>query len=570
MAKTSAHTRTYASVKAMANLEVHNTRDWTEDHPAPPYLLPAAHHDPRGNVEITRGLTPEMVIREYLETNRFGQKHGKLHHKAKPLRETVVVCEAHHGREDMNRLMDELERQLPFRCMYGHLHRDEGRIDKETGRPVFNYHMHIGHTNLVDGKLVNPGKEGLRKMQDICAEVLDMERGTPVEEVEEKRPHLTPREYRRMAREKERALAAARTQVSAVEDSNRELARELDIRNQEYDGLKETNRVLSDENARLNKSLRVSEEIRAADEQTLDRLKNDPDLDLEPGLDTIEDLSKKLVETNRQLREQIQESGRGTPAIYKRLKEIKMSDQPILYRLQAMSEYVDELLQDTPAPTGPALADEVVAWQAREQADRQQAEEKVRELEKKVLNQDNLVHHGAETARELQEELAKSEQARTDEKTRADRAEARARELEEDLPESGWVPPKVKARKKKSLLGKEEWELTETAVEFRQRTLEAWRLSLDKQRRADRKELEAEKRKVREDAKSKLNLLGAFEDRFKKIWELPLPALQDLAKEIGATITRFLDRLSRPAPERAATRSRSRARDQEHDGWERE
>ena len=294
MAKTSAHTRTYASVAAMANLEVHNTREWTEDHPAPGYLLAEEHQDPRGNIAIRRDLTPEMVIREYLETHPFGQKHGRLHHKAKPLRETVVVCEARHGREDMEKLMTELERQLPFRCMYGYLHRDEGHIDKETGIVKLNWHMHIGHTNLIDGQLVNPGKAGLRKLQDICAEVLGMERGTPVEEREEKRPHLPPKEYRRMARERDRSLAAERTQVKAAQ---------------------ETNKALSAENAELKEAL------------------------------------DHLVETNKALRQRLQDSGQGTPQIYKRLKEIKTSDEPIRDRLEAMTRYVDEILgKETPAP----------------------------------------------------------------------------------------------------------------------------------------------------------------------------------------------------------------------------
>ena len=356
MAKTSAHTRTYASVKAMANLAVHNTREWNEDHPAPWYLLAEEHRDPRGNVEITRDLTTEMVIREYLETNRFGMKHGKLHHKAKPLRETVVVCEARHGREDMEKLMATFERELPFRCMYGYLHRDEGHIDKKTGIVKHNWHMHIGHTNLIDGELVDPGKAGLKKLQDICAEVLDMERGTPAEEREEKRPHLTPREYRRMARERDRSLAAERTQAKVVEETNRELTEQLAIRHREYDGLKNTNQVLSAENVRLKEDLERSNAAREADEQALERLKNDPDLDLGPGLDTAEDLATRLIETNRSLRKRIQESGRGTPQIYKRLKEIKMSDQPIPDRLKAMVEYVDELTQDTPAPADPAEA----------------------------------------------------------------------------------------------------------------------------------------------------------------------------------------------------------------------
>lgn len=347
MAQTSAHTRTYASVKAMANLEIHNTREWTEDHPAPGYLLAEEHWDPRGNVAIRHDLTPEMVIQEYLETNPFGQKHGKLHHKAKPLRETVVVCEARHGREDMEKLMAEFDRRLPFRCMYGYLHRDEGHIDKETGIVKHNWHMHIGHTNLIDGQLVNPGKAGLRKLQDICAEVLGMERGTPVEELEEKRPHLTPREYRRMARERDRSLAAERTQAKAAEETTRELTEQLTMRNREYHGLTDTNRVLSAENVRLCEDLARSNATREADAQALERLKNDLDLDLEPGLDTVEDLATRLVETNRKLQETLKASGRAAQEDYKTLAAIKNSDLPLSQKLVKLAEHVDRVIGGT-------------------------------------------------------------------------------------------------------------------------------------------------------------------------------------------------------------------------------
>ena len=350
MAQTSAHTRTYASVKAMANLEIHNTREWTEDHPAPGYLLAEEHWDPRGNVEIRHDLTPEMVIQEYLETNPFGQKHGKLHHKAKPLRETVVVCEARHGREDMEKLMTEFDRRLPFRCMYGYLHRDEGHIDKETGIVKHNWHMHIGHTNLIDGQLVNPGKAGLRKLQDICAEVLGMERGTPVEEQEEKRPHLPPKEYRRMARERDRSLAAERTQAKAAEETTRELTEQLATRNREYDGLMDTNRVLSAENVRLREDLVRSNATREADAQALERLKNDPNLNLKPGLDTVEDLATHLVETNRKLWEDLKASDRATQENYKTLAAIKKSDLSLSDKLVKMAEHVDRVTGNTRFP----------------------------------------------------------------------------------------------------------------------------------------------------------------------------------------------------------------------------
>ena len=175
--QTSAHTKTYRTAGDLAGNQIHNARAWTDTHRAPGYLLRPEHVDPRGNEHVTLALTPRAVIDEYLATNEFGKKHGRVHHKARPLREAVIVCQESTTKRDMSRLMKVLEKDLGVRTMYGHLHRDEGRIDKKTGKVKRNYHIHFGYTNLVDGELVHMDQKKMQRMQDTCAKVLKMQRG---------------------------------------------------------------------------------------------------------------------------------------------------------------------------------------------------------------------------------------------------------------------------------------------------------------------------------------------------------------------------------------------------------
>ena len=341
MAATSAHTKTYGSAQALAGNLIHNERAWSEDHPAPGYLLAPEHCDARGNQYIKTDLTPDRVIEEYLATNRYGRKHGRVHHKARPLRESVVVCKDTTGRQDVRRLMKSLESGLGIRCMYAHLHRDEGYISKKTGKPVLNYHIHVGYTNLVDGKLVHMDQEKMGRMQDICATALGMERGAPRKET--KRRHLNPSEYRRMAREKDEAVIEVQGQLENEQEARRRVDDECNI-------LDDENRTLRGEKVQLEGQINHMKATREAEVTTLARLKNDPDLDLGEGLDTIEDLATKLVEKNRELRQRLTDSKKGSPAIFHQLKELKTTDLPIPEKILAMTRFVDETVrEDTPA-----------------------------------------------------------------------------------------------------------------------------------------------------------------------------------------------------------------------------
>ena len=215
--------------KAGAGNATHNAREFNDDHPEPDYLLPAKHRFE--NIHITTDLTPAMVRQEYLETTDFGKKHGRLHHKAEPVREAVITCKRSTGAADVRHMMAELEAGLGIRSLYAHVHKDEGHVDEDTGKPKYNYHIHYGYTNLViekddqgqrRGTLTHMNQSRMSKAQDIVARTLGMERGVRYAEREDldKNPRHTSHQAFRaekqaeaQARAEERATADQRVQA---------------------------------------------------------------------------------------------------------------------------------------------------------------------------------------------------------------------------------------------------------------------------------------------------------------------------------------------------------------------
>ena len=296
--QTSAHTRTYRTAGDLAGNQIHNARAWTDTHRAPGYLLRPEHVDPRGNEHVTPALTPRAVIDEYLATNEFGKKHGRVHHKARPLREAVIVCQESTTKRDMSRLMKVLEKDLGVRTMYGHLHRDEGRIDKKTGKVKRNYHIHFGYTNLVDGELVHMDQKKMQRMQDTCAKVLKMQRGDPAAVT--KRKHLEHGAYRVLAIEQEKTQAITAEATTAREQADSATTR----------------------------------------------------------AETAQEEKQDLVKANRELRQRLKDSGQARQEDYQQVKRF-MTDLTMdkIERVKAATAYVDERTGYSPPPKVADLVD---------------------------------------------------------------------------------------------------------------------------------------------------------------------------------------------------------------------
>ena len=107
--------------------EAHNTRAWTDDHPAPTYVTDFAEHaDPRGNLSGGQGLTRDQVRQEYIDHTGYGRRTGKVHNRAVLFREAVINCTAATEKVDVEQLVKRLEKDLNIRSMGWHLHPRRG------------------------------------------------------------------------------------------------------------------------------------------------------------------------------------------------------------------------------------------------------------------------------------------------------------------------------------------------------------------------------------------------------------------------------------------------------------
>ena len=192
--------------------KAHNEREWTDDHPEPSYVAAFAQYaDPRGNEQGGQGLTRDQVRQEYIDHTEYGRRTGKVHTRVKLFREGVINCTAATEKKDVEKVIQVLEKKLNIRSMGWHLHRDEGHLDDETGKPKHNYHIHLAYTNLKDGQVTHMDVIRMKKAQDICAEVLKMPRGKPHKETG--RVSMDHKQYRQHAR----ALAAEKKKTGTAE-----------------------------------------------------------------------------------------------------------------------------------------------------------------------------------------------------------------------------------------------------------------------------------------------------------------------------------------------------------------
>lgn len=253
---------------AQAKVDLDNGVIDKRPHFAPDYLLNVTH--PPGNESFNR-MTIEDVTEEYMTSTTWGQKHKKFHHKASPFREAIVVFEAHHTLEDFEALADRLESELEIQVMYGHLHRDEGHIN-DSGDAVFNFHAHIGFTNLKDGKLNHFDNIKCARAQDICAEVLNMERG----EIGSQVKALDHREFRVSERYAVQVEKDLKNAVSGIFDEQSTDIKQL---NKQVRGLLKDNSALADaldeEKTKAIKYQETSQATKAKDIEKLQALLNE-------------------------------------------------------------------------------------------------------------------------------------------------------------------------------------------------------------------------------------------------------------------------------------------------------
>lgn len=104
----------------------------------------------------------------------------KWQDKATPIREGVVNLSEKTTMEDLQKLATRLKDKFGIETLQIHMHKDEGHFLKdqpEVWKPNLHAHMVFDWTDHKTGKCISLKRFQLTEMQDIVAEVLQMERG---------------------------------------------------------------------------------------------------------------------------------------------------------------------------------------------------------------------------------------------------------------------------------------------------------------------------------------------------------------------------------------------------------
>ena len=194
----------------------HNDRSQKQE---PKHLLPTAYR-----LENEASCSSESADKKlsglYEEASKNYQKTvGQKIQAKKFIWEACVNLNKEHTLEDLKKLAKALEEETGFTTLQIAIHRDEGKIN-ERGFPVYNFHAHISFFTL-DRKtgqqlyrrqitkkqkekqpnLKPMNTERMSKLQDITADLLNMERGKRGSTAK----HLKPAQFREL-KEREKQI----------------------------------------------------------------------------------------------------------------------------------------------------------------------------------------------------------------------------------------------------------------------------------------------------------------------------------------------------------------------------
>lgn len=191
-------------VRAPVAARIHNTRDWTDEHPAPHYMLPA---------DVVEGYWRELAVGdpEAVQVEKLAMATGKARAMAarggySPVWEGVLNL-PHPMRDGSDKaamgamvlaFAQGYERITGHRVLTADVHLDEGRIEPD-GVTILNPHAHIVVDRTdVRGRPIRLSKDQLRKVQDLAAATTGLDRGEDAAVT--RRRHLPHQAYRGLAR----------------------------------------------------------------------------------------------------------------------------------------------------------------------------------------------------------------------------------------------------------------------------------------------------------------------------------------------------------------------------------
>lgn len=289
------------------------------------------------------------------EAEKYRKENGLRAMKSDTVKavEAVVNLNATHKLADVERLAEKIEAEFGFRAVQIAVHRDEGKSSSEK-----NYHAHIVMCNLTpEGTTIQRtlGRDGLKKLQDITARELGMERGKS-----SNAKHIDHKIYRVVAKEQENLLEKIdelqkenlaqgytlkeyQARIVGLEGANTELRKELHAQNRDINktqDLEAKERKITEleaklteiegKNTDLSRNLEMVRSLRTDDkqkiselteqviakDQMIDHLKEAPPEPINASLIVqLQDENKILKITNKALETELQEAKRPSAAV---------------------------------------------------------------------------------------------------------------------------------------------------------------------------------------------------------------------------------------------------------------
>ena len=266
-------------------------------------------------LNMLRDMVKEKTGRAMQEEDvKYKDKNGKTHTRrgSSPLREGVVVIKETTTMEDLLKFTDSVQERWGINAIQIHIHKDEGHyedVDRRMGwKPNLHAHIVWDWMDHSTGKSRKLNVKDMSQMQDLLAEVLEMQRGrrkseTGLEHLERNDFILKKQEAKNQAlREDRDNLLSILKSIGNAMDIKEE---DLFVHNLATDPL--VNAALESINSELATPFPV---LGGKEEWRTDRLKAVKKI--------LTDLQTKLIEAKAAQKEEIQRAGK---ALYKQTKK---------------------------------------------------------------------------------------------------------------------------------------------------------------------------------------------------------------------------------------------------------
>ena len=287
--------------------------------------------------ESLKAMVKEKTGRTMQEEDvKYKDKNGKTHSRrgSSPLREGVVIIKENTSMEDLLKFTDNVQERWGIRAIQIHIHRDEGHYEDFDHRMGWkpNLHAHIvwDWMDHSTGKSRKLSVKDMSQMQDLLAEVLEMQRGqrkseTGLEHLERNEFILKKQEAKNQVLKEDRDnLLSTLKSISNAMDIKEE---DLFVHDLATDPM--VNAALESINSELATPFPV---LGGKEEWRTDRLKAVKKI--------LTDLQTKLMEAKAAQKEEIQRAGK---ALY---KQTKKNIAAIIEKNQTLQSEKDKLTKE--------------------------------------------------------------------------------------------------------------------------------------------------------------------------------------------------------------------------------